>query len=392
MSINGHVVVDMDSHIREYEDLDRSYRNYMDPAYRDAYERLSAAVARHAEAGLRTKLFMGQGAVIEPSDESRPLGMYDTFGVVPPRGSQPTSRHEPIPVSVNWDPAVRLNGMDQARVDISVMFSSNDASFCALHDVGFEGALHRAFHRYMVDYCAEAVGRLRWVITAGLRDIPATVAEIQHWAEQDTNLVGVHIPPVCPDGSLLDNPALHPLFQCAQDLDLPLLVHGGVQRPPHTAGTTELTNAGFLLRAVYQPWSGMIAIGALIGGGAFDLFSRLRVGVFETRAGWMPWLFEQLDAGYEHRPDLTPFLHRLPSEVLAEGRLFHAVEPGERYVEHCVQELGEDIWLFGTDYPHRGSAWPRDVDDLAGRPALSETAKYKILGENALRLCPRIAA
>lgn len=397
MAYNGQTVVDMDSHVREYEDLDRTYRAYIDPEYREAFEGLSLAVARRRDAGLSTALFMNPMAIVEPTDESRPLGVHDSFEAGPERSRPPTKAEargpdrEPIRREVHWDPQVRLTDMDRADIDISVMFPSHAASFCALRDVGFEGALHRAYHRYMCAYCSEGDGRLRWVAIATMRDVGATIEEITRCCEQDTNLVGLLLSPACPDGRLLDNPDLHPLYRRAEELDLPLLVHGGVLRPPYTAGATELNNSGFILRAVYQPWAGMTAVSALIGGGVLDLFPRLRVGVFETGAGWMPWLIEQLDDSYAPRPHLAPNLKRKPSEVLAEGRLFHAVDPRERYIEHCVEELGEDIWLFSTDYPHTGSPWPHGVEHIAERSALAESAKRKILGENALRLSPRLA-
>lgn len=398
MGVDGHAVIDMDSHIREYADLDRTYRGYIDPAYAEAFDGLSRAVAKRREAGLPTALFMHPQAIIEPSDESRPLGVYDTFGIAPERDArrhQPEARgpdREAIPHEVNWDPTIRLRDMDRAMIDTSVMFPTHAASYCALRDVGFESALHRAYHRYMVDYCSEAEGRLRWVAVATMRDVAATIEELSCWADRDKNLVGVLLPPTCPGGRLLDNPDLHPLFRCAEELDLPILVHGGVLRPPYSAGATELDNAGFILRAVYQPWAGMTAVSALIGGGVLDLFPRMRVAVCETGAGWMPWLIEQLDDSYRSRPQLAPHLQRLPSEVVAEGRLYHAVDPLERYIEHCVQELGEDIWLFSTDYPHTGTAWPNGVQRVAERPRLSDSAKRKILGANAQRLCPRLAA
>jgi hypothetical protein len=397
MSVNGHTVVDMDSHIREYADVDRTYRAYIDPAYGEPFERLSQAVAQRRAAGLSTALFMDPQAIIEPSDESRPLGVYDTFGVVDKRPERHQAesrgpRREPIPREVHWDPSLRLRDMDRAQIDVSIMFPSHAASYCTLRDVGFETALHQAFHRYNANYCAEADGRLRWVFTATMRDVAATTSELTYWAERDANLAGVLLSPVCPNGRLLDNPDLHPLYQRAQDLDLPILIHGGVLRPPYTPGARELDNAGFIIRAVYQPWAGMTAVSALIGGGVFDLFPRLRAAVFETGAGWMPWLVEQLDESYSSHTNLTPHLKRPPSEVVAEGRLFHAVDPGERYIEHCVQELGEDMWLFATDYPHTGSAWPDGVQHITDRPGLAESAKRKLLGENALRLCPRLAA
>jgi predicted TIM-barrel fold metal-dependent hydrolase len=224
-----------------------------------------------------------------------------------------------------------------------------------------------------------------------MRDIPASIAELTYWAEKDSNVVGVLIPPACPDGRLLDNPELHPLFQRAQDLDLPILVHGGVLRPPYTAGATELDNSGFLIRAMYQPWSGMAAVGALIGGGVLDTFDKLRIGVFETGGGWMPWLIEALDGSYQGRGRLTPFLGRPPSEVVAEGRLFHAVEGGDQQLNNCIEALGEDIWLFATDYPHTGSPWPFGVNEVTDRSDMAADVKNKILGANAMRLCPRIA-
>jgi predicted TIM-barrel fold metal-dependent hydrolase len=331
---------------------------------------------------------MHPDAIIEPSDEYRPLGVYDSFGSERPTVAR-INRGNRIPAAVNWDPSIRLNDMDAAGIDASVIFPSHATSYCILRDVGFESALHRAHHRYMSNYCGGANGRLKWVAIATMRDIAASARELTEWAERDNNLAGVVIPPVCPGGKLLDNPDLHPLFQRAQDLDIPILVHGGVLRAPNGPGAIELDHAGFIIRAVYQPWGGMTAVSALIGGGVFDLFSQLRVGVFETSAGWMPWLIERLDDGYAAKPNLTPHLKRRPSEVLSEGRLFHSIDSDERYIEHCIEELGEDMWLFATDYPHPGTTWPRGARAAIDRPGLSESAKMKILGANAQRLFAR---
>ncbi len=105
MSFNGHVVVDMDQHLREYVDVDRVYRDYIDPEYREAFERLSRAVAERREAGQTTALFMHPQAIIEPSDEARPLGMHDTFGLrhgIPsPSPSTPSRGTNDIPREVN---------------------------------------------------------------------------------------------------------------------------------------------------------------------------------------------------------------------------------------------------------------------------------------------------
>jgi uncharacterized protein len=195
----------------------------------------------------------------------------------------------------------------------------------------------------------------------------------------------------CPDGRLLDNPELYPIYETAQELDLPLCIHGGTLRPPLTPGARDLDNARFIIGAVYHAWGGQTAMAALIGGGVFDLFPNLRVGLFESGGGWMPWLVERLDFMYEPGSSMTPKLKRKPSEIVAGGQLLCSFDPGEEYAAHAIERLGDHIWLLGTDYPHQGSCFPLGVPLIAGIEGISEESKAKILGGNALRMCPRIA-
>jgi predicted TIM-barrel fold metal-dependent hydrolase len=264
------------------------------------------------------------------------------------------------------------------------------SSYCALRDPGFENALYRAYHRWVADFCAQAPRRLKWTVVANMRDVAAGVAEVRYWANRDPNLVGIYISPQAPDGKLLDNPDLHPLYAVAQELDLPLLAHGGTARPPYGPGTFDLDGSWFLLHSFSNPWAGMAALGALIGGGVFEIFPTLRVAIIETGGGWLPLALDRLDTHYLMSPNHVPSLKRLPRDVLAEGRYFHAIDTWERSLPFCVQELGEDLWLFATDWPHGDTAWPESVEQVVKRPELTDRAKRKILSENALRLCPRL--
>ena len=51
MSWNGEIVIDLDSHI--VERADRFYQDYIDPAYREAYQQLCDGVAQQTKAGHR---------------------------------------------------------------------------------------------------------------------------------------------------------------------------------------------------------------------------------------------------------------------------------------------------------------------------------------------------
>jgi predicted TIM-barrel fold metal-dependent hydrolase len=387
MPYNGHLVVDADSHMREYWDFDRTFKEFIDPKYAQSYERFSAAVKGAQRNPGDTGL-----AGIWPHERPRPLGVREGFDRPIADRSTPRAVVESgreIDPACNWDPSIRLRDMSEADIDVGVMFSSQSDNFCQLRDVGFEHALHEAYGRYMTVFCGESEGRLRWLSNATMRDIEATVADVTYWAERDPNYGGVFIPRAFPDQSGLDNPELHPLLERCQDLDMPVWVHGDPNHPPHTPGGDDPAFGSFA-RQVLKGWGGMAALGALIGGGAFDLFPRVRIGFFENGGGWMPWFVEKADDSYTPGGSGTPYMKRKPSDIIAGGQVFVAIDTGETELSHAVDTLGEHLWLFSTDYPHSRNPWPDGVPQITERTDLSESAKIAMLGENARRFLPKI--
>ena len=121
------------------------------------------------------------------------------------------------------------------------------------------------------------------------------------------------------------------------------------------------------------------------------MFPKLRIGLFESFGGWMPYLIEKLDDGYKPGSPTTPKLKRTASEILKDGNLFCSVEAEEKHIAYAVETLGEHPWLFSTDYPHHGSAWPNAVP-LIWDKDMPESAKIKLLRDNAIRFLPRLSA
>ena len=99
--------------------------------------------------------------------------------------------------------------MEVAGVDVSFIFPSQADGFCTLGDVGFESALHRSYHRFMSNYCADAAGKLWWMGVLTMRDLPESIAQLEYWAKEDPHFAGVHLPRACPDGRMLDSPGLY---------------------------------------------------------------------------------------------------------------------------------------------------------------------------------------
>jgi uncharacterized protein len=392
MSWNGHLVVDADSHV--YERADTTYQDYMDPEYRETYDLLCRAIKQQEDLGLRYALFETRHAVVDYFDAGRPMGVYDTFGLTPqggggaPRTARPD--REAAPLEVNWDARLRAEAMDRAGVDLDVIFPSHASSYCAFRDVGFESALYRAYHRFVSQYCAQGAGRNTWIVLPNLRDIRTAVEEVTFWAERDENMVGIYLPPMPAGGRHLDCPDFFPLYQRAQELDLPFTVHIGIARPPYMPGTVDMDGRSLLLRSLSAPWGGMAAMGALIGGGVFDRFPTLRIGLFETHTGWMPFAVEQFENNARRSPAHVPHMHTPFREVIASGRYFHSIETGEEELRHAMDVFGDEIFLFSTDFPHRGTSWPNGVQEAIEPEWMSEASKRKILGENALRMFTRI--
>ncbi len=401
MAWNGWKVIDMDSHIVERPH--EMYGEQIDPAYREKFDRLRRALEENVKRGQTPSVASSRHAVIAPVVSDNSLGEPDSFGMVPrefilnPTGTGRVNFGRPqrgelpkIDPVVNWDVGARLEGMDASGVDIDVLFPTHVSSYCALHDVGFESALYRAYHRWVRDFCSQAPERLKWTVVANMRDSRTGAEEIRHWGKEDPNCVGVYLPPCGPNSMLLDDLWLDPIYQAALDSDLPILVHGGTARPPYQPGTFDLRGTWFLQHSLCNPWAGMAALGALVGGGVFDRFPGLRVGVVETAAGWLPAALERFDAHYYLSPGHVPLLKRVPSEVVKHGGCyFHGVDTWERTLPFVVDWVGEDVLLFATDWPHGDTAFPEAVQQIDELP-LSESAKRKILGENAMRLCPRL--
>ncbi len=402
MAWNGWKVIDMDSHIVERPA--EMYEPHIDSDYAEKFGRLKKALEENVRKGLPPSIASSRTAVVAPVISDDTLGEPDSFGHVPrefilnPNGGGRKNFGRPdrpdlprIRPEVNTDPKARLEDMDASHIDIDVIYPTHVSSYCALNDVGFESALYRAYHRWISDYCAQAPARLKWTVVPNMRDTQAAVKEVQYWAAKDPNLVGIYMPPNGPHNMLLDDLNLHPLYAAAQELDLPLLIHGGTARPPFQPGTFDLRGAWFLQHSLSNPWAGMAAMGALIGGGIFERFPKLRAGVLETAAGWLPAILDRYDAHYALSPGHTPVLKHVPSEVVKHGGCyFHGVDTWEKSIEYVVQQVGEDVLLFATDWPHGDTAWPEAVQQVVEWPNLTDSAKQKILGGNAMRLCPRL--
>jgi hypothetical protein len=140
------------------------------------------------------------------------------------------------------------------------------------------------------------------------------------------------------------------------------------------------------MHTIGRPVETFIQFAGLIYGGVPERFPRLRIAFLECGAGWVPYWMERMDEEWEKRGKVeAPRCRRKPSEYVLHGNLFFAAEPEEGMLPYVIERIGEDRILFASDYPHWDGMFPRVVSTIRGRQDLSDSAKRKILGENAKR-------
>lgn len=171
---------------------------------------------------------------------------------------------------------------------------------------------------------------------------------------------------LCLDGLGLPfgHPVYHPIFEAAQELDLPVAIHlgGESSRASHVAAGGPPS-----FRFEYHALGNQCLLHyltSLITHGVFEKFPRLKIILAEAGLCWLPWLAWGLDSNYKNLRRESPWVRRLPSEYIRQHvRLTtQPLELTERRVQliELLEAFGDvdEMLLFSSDYPH----W--DADDV----------------------------
>ena len=121
----------------------------------------------------------------------------------------------------------RFAAMDATGVDAQVVYPTLFLAFLT-YDAAFEVALCKAYNRFMADVWSKSEGRIKWVVVPPLRDINASLPEIQFGRENGA--CGVFFRGIEMDRTL-DDPYFFPVYAEAQSLDMPICIHQGQGAP-----------------------------------------------------------------------------------------------------------------------------------------------------------------
>ncbi|HSK28360.1 MAG TPA: amidohydrolase family protein [Candidatus Limnocylindria bacterium] len=269
----------------------------------------------------------------------------------------------------------RLKDMDKLGVDTQVVFPTLFLIYLT-DDTALEVALSRAYNRFLAQACAKSNGRMRWVAIPPLKSIEESVKELK-WAK-DNGAVGVFFRGI-EGGWTLDNPYLFPVYQAANDLDLPILIHTGAGCPlflnlfdverNHTFGHSRV-----------QP---LFAFRDLIHNKIPEQFPKLKFGFIEASAGWVPFMLHILRRVLKEKWKFSS-----DADMFREYRIFVACEADED-VNYIAHYTGEGHLVIGSDYGHQDPSEERQlVAAMRAREDIPRALTDKILFENPKQLYP----
>src|SRR5712692_88499 len=366
------MIIDLDSHLREEYFLDEVYK--LDGQFAD-FTPVRTADGEPHERRFETK-FRGRDHGAKSPRTYDHTYMYDPKQNW--RGGEIARRQR-----AGWDMEFRLKGNAVEGVNKQFIFPTGISTPAMVEgELGYQ--LARAYNNWVRNLVNGHEDQLYpvGIMPAGC---PEKMADELRRSVTDLGFKAAHL--VCYHGVRnLDHPSFFPFYEAAQELDVPLFCHPN----GHMGFITERFSSFFPMHVLGRPTNCTQALVALVCGGVFERFPRLKVAFFECSAEWPLYWMHRMDDDYawlkddQHRHLSIP-LSRKPSEYVRRN-CYVTLEADEGALTQSLEEVGADHILMATDYPHFDSEYPDTVSKIKARHDLTAKQKEMILGENAKSL------
>jgi predicted TIM-barrel fold metal-dependent hydrolase len=375
-------VIDADGHVLEPPDC---WERYVDPTWRSRAIRVRRGAdgrdfleidGRPARLTTAEMLggFGGMGKSMDELAAACVAGRY--------------AESAPAPAT---DPRARLALLDRDGIAAALLYPSLGLQWEAeVEDPAYALAHARAYNRWIEDFCAGSGGRLVPIAHLTLGDATAAAAELRRAVRAGAR--GGFVLPFTLSGLPHGHPDHDPLWAAAEELDVPIAIHTGIDPPARDLHHRfdDLRWPDGVLRGIWYlqlmfAQAVQQAFATFFLHAVFDRFPRLRLVVLESGASWLGWWLDRMD-GFARGPlRVTLPLRELPSAYVRRQCSISA-DPDESALPAVIDHVGDDRFLWATDYPHsdHGADYMDELRELGER--LRPESRRRLLGANAAAL------
>ena len=279
------------------------------------------------------------------------------------------------------DLPTRLRDMDTEGINLSVLFPTPSFRMTQIMEYAYALSYCKAYNDFISDVCKKTP-RLKGIALVPFQNVLHDSSEVVAEVNRAITKLGLVAVAVATQGlkEHLGAKSFWPIYEELQRLNVPLCVHNR-----HTPPGENIYDSQIFKHAVGRPIATAIQFAGLMYSGIPEKFPKLRIAFLECGVGWVPYWLERLDEEYEKRAAEAPLLKGKPSEYIKRGNWFFSTEPEEEMLPYVLEHLGDDLVMFASDYPHWDGMFPYAVSTIRNRKDLSESAKKKILTDNAKR-------
>ena len=348
-------LISADSHVVEPPDL---WQERIDTRFRPLAPRLLEDRGHH-------RWIVGEdvnlGSMGAPSQAGR---RYEDLS-----GLSLAARMEEVPDAAH-DPDARITAMARDGVDAEMVYSTIGTR---IYTSSVGGELMSACFRAMNDWTAEFISacprKLAGAALINVEDVGDAVKELRRCA--NSGLRAAAIPTYPSDDAPYRLPTYDPLWTTAESLNLPLSMHAGSERPGPGRfslgdfAMPEQKSGDAAFRSTYHYWA-MRSVADMVFAGVFQRHPDLRLAVVEHDVGWVPHFIRRMDMTYSEHNYVTEIRFAndaLPSDFIRRNVYFTFME--DPVFVPLLSFVGADRVMWGSDYPHRESTWPRSREVLA---------------------------
>ncbi|HEV8310489.1 MAG TPA: amidohydrolase family protein [Methylomirabilota bacterium] len=285
----------------------------------------------------------------------------------------PGARTPPLDVRY-WDLARRARSMDRQGVAVHALSLTVPMVYWADGELG--SRLARAFNDATAEAHTAYPDRFVGCATLPMQDPVRAVEELERAARLPgvrAVYLGTNV-----NGRDLSAPELFPVFDRAQALRLPVLLH-----PIGVIGAERL-RAYYLNNLLGNPFDTAVAAAHLVFGGVLDRLPRLTVGLPHA-GGALPYLWGRLRHGQRVRPEAQKRARR-PVPAYLRRFTYDTISHDPRALRYLIDTVGADRVMLGSDFCFdMGYVRPRDIV-VARTVGLSRRDQERVLRTNAARL------